>query len=1209
MAPLYSFNGENLSVSYHINKFLNSGIAANTFLLGIPYFGINWPTVQPTDCSNIMSGTAPGENFDYWYYKSNTSGYFNTLYRDPNTFDPFFCYPDASTVWHKAFIDDVESYQKKYDLVKQRGIAGIAVWRLGQDDGYDDLWNLININLSSNNIEQPFGTIYDMGGPNGDYHTSEEYYFTISPPGAFTVTLTFDSFNLENGPDYIKIFNGPSISSPQIGNILTGNSIPSPVTANSGAMTIQFHSDGTINRPGFIANYTSVQLPPIIILNAQFNKSVYIPFEDVTLTVTLSDQLVGASVSFTVDNSVPINCPGIGNGVYEQTFPAPSTPGTHNVVVNASKTGFINATPYQTSFIVSNPTSLYLGIVTPPQGNTTTNFLFSVYFKDFQAPQYVKTIGSGWSINMTPNGSNYTEGVQFTGNKTFSTPGTYTYHYEAKTSTGEIIYFPATGNLTLNVTQSAEGWDLAVLSFGTFYSPTDVLPGTNISVTANIKNQSITGNTYTNVPLKASLLNSSGSLIAEYSTTIANLISGQSNTYNLLLTMPLNSPDGNYQIVVQVFPPQDNDPTNNSISLGLYMGPSLSNEQFEVPAGSEYIEKNNHVHIPPESPNEFKLTGGNTNGNSAIFQAPDGNLITIYEEHLELFNSYNAGIALEYFGGGPTIYYAMIKPGHSVTTGPDFPIKLIACNPGQVITFNATASNGMHFISNQEHDYPIFVTGNNTKHTNIVKTWLTDVVRANGYTTISFQFTIPSSAVTGTYKFYMTTAYSNSSIEHMTRLKIKVDPFLPHINSLDKYSFSADDLLTISGTNFGTLSGTVKFTTNLSGQIYSWSNTQIKCYVPEEIQNGVVTVANSVGTSNGIGYQVISYTGDPVVVQPIPDQSMNQNSSLVAATLTNVFWDPNNDALIFSAISSSPDITISILNGILTLTTNNNATSSAQITVSATDADNITVRDFFTITVLQIPPYPPSTLNATAVSVNQIDLSWENVSNEDGYHIYRAPTINGTFSILTSVGANVSNYADLGLSENTQFCYKITAYNSGGNSGDSPISCATTFGNQLPPVAPSFISATTVSSSQIDITWDAVPNADGYKLWSPHIGWLQVVWEIILGSDVTSYSHMELPDETEVCYYVQAFNSSGNSPDTGPACATTLNAIPIITTSVSSLPSFGEVPVGTSSAPQSYMVSGTNLTSNISITAPPGFEISLTSNSGYTNSISLIKSG
>ncbi len=55
--------------------------------------------------------------------------------------------------------------------------------------------------------------------------------------------------------------------------------------------------------------------------------------------------------------------------------------------------------------------------------------------------------------------------------------------------------------------------------------------------------------------------------------------------------------------------------------------------------------------------------------------------------------------------------------------------------------------------------------------------------------------------------------------------------------------------------------------------------------------------------------------------------------------------------------------------------------------------------------------------------------------------------------------------------------------------------------------------------------------------------------------------------------------------------------------------SFGNQPVNTNSAPRFFGVNGSNLTEDILITAPSGFEVSLSSGSGYAGSVSLTQSG
>ncbi len=71
----------------------------------------------------------------------------------------------------------------------------------------------------------------------------------------------------------------------------------------------------------------------------------------------------------------------------------------------------------------------------------------------------------------------------------------------------------------------------------------------------------------------------------------------------------------------------------------------------------------------------------------------------------------------------------------------------------------------------------------------------------------------------------------------------------------------------------------------------------------------------------------------------------------------------------------------------------------------------------------------------------------------------------------------------------------------------------------------------------------------------------------------------------------------------------TVTTRPVITLSTSSLSGFTYTFSAGPSAQQSFTVSGTNLSGNVTLTAPSHYEISLTSGSGFTSSISLTPSG
>ena len=73
---------------------------------------------------------------------------------------------------------------------------------------------------------------------------------------------------------------------------------------------------------------------------------------------------------------------------------------------------------------------------------------------------------------------------------------------------------------------------------------------------------------------------------------------------------------------------------------------------------------------------------------------------------------------------------------------------------------------------------------------------------------------------------------------------------------------------------------------------------------------------------------------------------------------------------------------------------------------------------------------PPGNLQATTVSETQIDLEWEDRSdNENAFLIERALALEGPYAQIASVGANVTTYADMGLMPHTIYYYQVRAAN------------------------------------------------------------------------------------------------------------------------------------------------------------------------------------
>jgi len=92
-----------------------------------------------------------------------------------------------------------------------------------------------------------------------------------------------------------------------------------------------------------------------------------------------------------------------------------------------------------------------------------------------------------------------------------------------------------------------------------------------------------------------------------------------------------------------------------------------------------------------------------------------------------------------------------------------------------------------------------------------------------------------------------------------------------------------------------------------------------------------------------------------------------------------------------------------------------------------------------------LPPNPPTGLSATSTGISTIDLGWTDGSNdEDGFRIERRLGQAGVWSEITTTGPNVTAFGDSGLTDGTEFCYQVQAFNGSGSSDWTPAACATT---------------------------------------------------------------------------------------------------------------------------------------------------------------------
>ncbi len=177
-------------------------------------------------------------------------------------------------------------------------------------------------------------------------------------------------------------------------------------------------------------------------------------------------------------------------------------------------------------------------------------------------------------------------------------------------------------------------------------------------------------------------------------------------------------------------------------------------------------------------------------------------------------------------------------------------------------------------------------------------------------------------------------------------------------------------------------------------------------------------------------------------------------------------------------------------------------------------------------------PAAPSNLSALAPACNQIDLGWnDNSDNENGFKIERR-TDGSSFSQIDTVGANVKTYEDTGLAGETQYWYQVKAYNDAGDSGYSNTDNATTHtcGSTEPPAAPSGLKANARGKSKIALNWtDNSNNEDGFRIYRGlDVNDLDFLVASV-GPDITSYVDKGLDSKTTYFYKVCAYKGDGES--------------------------------------------------------------------------------
>ena len=317
-----------------------------------------------------------------------------------------------------------------------------------------------------------------------------------------------------------------------------------------------------------------------------------------------------------------------------------------------------------------------------------------------------------------------------------------------------------------------------------------------------------------------------------------------------------------------------------------------------------------------------------------------------------------------------------------------------------------------------------------------------------------------------------------------------------------------------------------------------------------------VYAINSLGTSN-ISNTPNALAGD------IPGVPTNLTVTPIVPSRLDVSWGASTPnaytptyTLAFSTNSGSTwnETTYTNLSALIQSHTNLVNGQTYQYKVSATNALGTSAYTADVSGKAGDIPSTPTNIQITTVSTTQLTFAW-GIPNDNGYtltgYLVEQSTDNQQWTILNSnYQSNV--YYDSGLTQNTQYYYRVSAINALGTSAPSTPASGQTFG--IPNVINN-LTTTTISTSQIDLAWSH-PALNGYAL----VGYTvqrsldTTTWVTQTVTSNNSYQDSQNTSvNTKYYYRVITANTFGSSAPSNVAIGYTLpTATAAVTTTVQS---------------------------------------------------------
>ncbi len=136
VSPLAGWGTYN--VTWTVNDYLRAtGGDGSKIILGLPYYGYEWPTVSGTPGASTRDS---GSSARYSEAEPKAEKYGKL--RDSVSKCPWYRW-QVSGGWYQGWYDDSLSLSAKYELAINKNLKGVGIWALGYDGSRPELWGAL----------------------------------------------------------------------------------------------------------------------------------------------------------------------------------------------------------------------------------------------------------------------------------------------------------------------------------------------------------------------------------------------------------------------------------------------------------------------------------------------------------------------------------------------------------------------------------------------------------------------------------------------------------------------------------------------------------------------------------------------------------------------------------------------------------------------------------------------------------------------------------------------------------------------------------------------------------------------------------------------------------------------------------------------------------------------------------------------------------